>query len=94
MAEDAKPDTVQVRGKSLVLSCAEWSRNGDGSWTSIGPLLVGTDTVNSVTLRGKETKVLEEKCGNAAPSAAPPQTNGSTRPARHKHGPAAPAPGT
>jgi hypothetical protein len=38
MAEDAKQDTVQVHGKSLVLSCAEWKRNEDGSWTSTGPL--------------------------------------------------------
>ncbi len=59
IAEDAKQDTVQVHGKSLVLSCAEWKRNEDGSWTSIGPLLVGTNTLNDVTLRGaKETKVL------------------------------------
>ena len=29
--EDAKQDTVQVRGKSLTLSCAEWKRNQDGS---------------------------------------------------------------
>lgn len=34
IAEDAKQDTVQVHGKSLVLSCAEWKRNEDGSWTS------------------------------------------------------------
>ena len=94
-AEDAKPDTVQVRGKSLVLSCAEWSRNADGSWSSIGPLLVGTDTVNSVTLRGaKETKVLEQKCGNAAPSAAPARSDDSTRHTRHKRSPAEPPPGT
>ena len=39
IAEDVKQDTVQVHGKSLVLSCAEWKRNEDGSWTSIGPLL-------------------------------------------------------
>ena len=45
--EDAKRrDTVQVHGKSLALSCAEWKRNQDGSWTSTGPMLVGTDTVN------------------------------------------------
>ena len=62
--EEAKPETVQVHGKSLALSCAEWKRNQDGSWTSTGPLLVGTDTVNDVTLRGaKETNVLEAKCG-------------------------------
>ena len=70
-AEDAKQDTVQVHGKSLVLSCAEWKRNDDGSWTSTGPLLVGTNALNDVTLRGaKETKVLEEKCRNV--SAPPP----------------------
>ena len=45
IAEDAKQDTVQVHGKSLVLSCAEWKRNEDGSWTSVGPLLVGTSLV-------------------------------------------------
>ncbi len=54
IAEDAKPDTVQVHGKSLVLSCAEWKRNQDGSWTSISPLLVGTETLTNVTLRAKE----------------------------------------
>jgi hypothetical protein len=66
MAEDAKKDTVQVHGKSLALSCAEWKHNQAGSWTNISPLLVGTDTVNSVTLRGaKETNVLETKCARA-----------------------------
>ena len=77
MAQDDKQDTVEVRGKSLVLSCAEWKRNENGSWTSTGPLLVGTNTVNEVTLRGaKETKVLEEKCGNgAAPSATPTRSD-------------------
>jgi hypothetical protein len=65
--QDAKEDTVQVHGKSLALSCAEWKRNQDGSWTSIGPLLVGTDTVTSATLRGaKETSALETKCANGA----------------------------
>jgi len=74
VAEDAKPDTVEVHGKSLVLSCAEWKRHQDGSWTSIGSLLVGTETVPEVTLRGaKETKVLDEKCENpSSPAAAAP----------------------
>ena len=63
-AQQPKPDTVEVHGKALPLSCAEWRRNQDRSWTSIGALLVGTETMN-VTLRGpKETKVLEEKCGD------------------------------
>ena len=35
IAEDAKQDTVQVHGKSLPLSCAEWKRNQDGPWTNI-----------------------------------------------------------
>jgi hypothetical protein len=26
--EEAKPETVQVHGKSLALSCAEWKREG------------------------------------------------------------------
>jgi hypothetical protein len=84
IAEDAKQDT-EVHGKSLVLSCAEWKRNEDGSWTSIGPLLVGPNTLNSVTLRGaKETKVLEEKCRNASgPSATPSPSGDSTRHMRH-----------
>jgi hypothetical protein len=95
MAEDAKQDTVQVHGKSLVLSCAEWKRNEDGSWTSIGPLLVGTDTLNDVTLRGaKETKILEEKCGNgSAPSATQSRSGDSTRHTRHRHGLGEPAGG-
>jgi hypothetical protein len=41
--QDSKQDTVQVHGKSLQLSCAEWKRNQDGSWTSTGPLLVCVD---------------------------------------------------
>lgn len=96
IAEDAKQDTVQVHGKALQLSCAEWKRNQDGSWTSIEPMLVGTDTLKDVTLRGaKETKVLEEKCGNgSSPSATPSQTGDSTRHMKHRHGPAEPAPGT
>ena len=96
MAEDAKQDTVEVHGKSLQLSCAEWKRNQDGSWTSTGPLLVGTDTVNNVTLRGaKETKPLEAKCGNAAaPSVTPAQSAEPTRHARHGHHHADQASGT
>jgi hypothetical protein len=94
--EDAKPDTVEVRGKSLVLSCAEWKRNQDGSWISTGPLLVGTETVNSVTLRGaKETNVLEAKCANAsAPAAKPSRTDDSTKHAGHRHHSAEPSDGT
>ena len=96
MAEDAKPDTVQVHGKSLALSCAEWKRNQDGSWTNASPLLVGTDTVNSVTLRGaKETNVLETKCANgSSPAAKPSQSDNATRHTGHKHHPAEPADGT
>ena len=94
--EEAKPDTVQVHGKSLALSCAEWKRNQDGSWTSTGPLLVGTDTVNNVTLRGaKDTNVLETKCGSgASPAAKPSQSDDPTKHARHKHHGAAPSDGT
>jgi hypothetical protein len=94
--DDAKQDTVEVRGKSLVLSCAEWKRNQDGSWTSTGPLLVGTDTVNSVTLRGaKETNVLETKCANGTSAAvAPARSDDATRHAKHRHRPAEPANGT
>jgi hypothetical protein len=96
MAEDAKEDTVQVHGKSLALSCAEWKRNEDGSWTNISPLLVGTDTVNSVTLRGaKETSVLETKCANGSnPAAKPSQSDNATRHAGHRHHAAEPADGT
>ena len=95
IAEDAKPDSVQVHGKSLPLSCAEWKRNQDGSWTSTGPLLVGTDTLNNVTLRGaKETKDLEAKCGNASsPSVAPSQSDNPKGHTKRKH-PATPAEGT
>jgi hypothetical protein len=96
IAEDAKPDTIEVHGKSLTLSCAEWKHNQDGSWTSIGALLVGTDTLNDVTLRGaKETKVLDAKCRTpSSPSAAPSQSGDSTRHMSHKHGPAEPAGGS
>ena len=91
-----KPDTVQVHGKALALSCAEWKRNQDGSWTSTGPLLVGTDTVNNVTLHGaKDTNVLEAKCGSgASPAAKPPQSDDPTKHAGHKHHGAAPSDGT
>lgn len=96
MAEDAKQDTVQVHGKSLQLSCAEWKRNQDGSWSSIGAMLVGTETLNDVTLRGaKETKVLQDKCANASsPSVAPSQSSDSTRHTKHRHHPAEPGDGT
>ena len=94
--EDAKQDTVQVRGKSLVLSCAEWKRNQDGSWTNTGPLLVGTDTVTNVTLRGaKETNALEAKCANGSSLAAKPSpSDESTKHARHRHHGAEPSDGT
>jgi hypothetical protein len=94
--QEPKPDTVEVHGKPLVLSCAEWKRNQDGSWTNTGPLLVGTDTVNNVILRGaKDTNVLEAKCGSgAAPAAKPPGTEDPTKHAGHKHHGAAPSDGT
>jgi hypothetical protein len=94
--EEAKPDTVPVHGKPLTLSCAEWKRNQDGSWTSTGPLVVGTDTVNNVTLHGgKDTNALEAKCGSGAPPAAkPPQTVDPIKHAGHKHHGAAPSDGT
>jgi hypothetical protein len=94
--EDAKPETVQVHGKSLTLSCAEWKRNQDGSWTSTGPLLVGADTVKDVTLHGaKDTSVLEAKCGSgASPDAKPPQSDDPTKRSGHKHHGAAPSDGT
>jgi hypothetical protein len=94
--ENAKEDTVEVHGKSLQLSCAEWKRNQDGSWTSTGPLLVGTDTLTNVTLRGaKETNVLEAKCANgSSPSATPSRSDDATRHARHGHRHAEPTDGT
>jgi hypothetical protein len=94
--QDTKDDTVQVRGKSLTLSCAEWKRNQDGSWTSTGPLLVGTETLNEVTLRGaKETKALEAKCANGStPSVTPAKTDDATRHAKHGHRHAEPPDGT
>lgn len=89
---DAKPDTVEVHGKALALSCAEWRRNPDGSWSSIGALLVGTETTE-VTLRGaKETNVLEEKCANgSSPAVTPARSDDGTRHARHEHRPMKPA---
>jgi hypothetical protein len=94
--EDAKEDTVQVHGKSLALSCAEWKRDPDGSWTNTSPLLVGTDTVTSVTLRSaKDTNVLEAKCGNgSATAAAPSRSDEQIKHARHKHRSAEPSDGT
>jgi hypothetical protein len=94
--EDAKQDTVEVHGKSLALSCAEWKRNQDGSWTSTGSLLVGTETVTSVTLRGaKETNALEAKCANGSTTAATPSRGEEqTKHARHRHHAAEPGDGT
>ncbi len=94
--EEPKPDTVQVHGKPLALSCAEWKRNQDGSWTSTGPLLVGTETVHNVILRGtKETNVLETKCGSgAAPGPKQAVTEDPTKHARHKHHSEEPSDGT
>ena len=94
--EEPKPDTVQVHGKALALSCAEWKRNQDGSWTSTGPLLVGTDTVNNVTLRGaKDTNVLEAKCANgSAPAAKPSGTEDPTKHAKHRRHSGEPGDGT
>jgi hypothetical protein len=95
MAEEAKQDTVEVHGKPLQLSCAEWKRNQDGSWTSIGALLVGTDTLKNVTLRGTEIKVLQEKCANpSSPPAAAPQSPGPAHHGMHTHHPAGPGEGT
>jgi hypothetical protein len=88
MAEDAqqsKQDTVEVHGKALPLSCAEWKRAPDGSWTSIGALLVGTETM-TVTLRGKDTKALEAKCGDTQePIVTPVKSAEPTGHARHGH---------
>jgi hypothetical protein len=95
-AQEAKPDTVEVHGKALMLSCAEWRRNQDGSWTNTGPLLVGEETVKQVTLRGaKETSVLEAKCGGgSSPAAAQPPSDDSKKHARHRHHSAEPSDGT
>lgn len=89
-AQESKPDTVEVHGKALQLSCAEWKRGPDGSWTSIGALLVGTETM-TVTLRGKDTKVLEAKCGDTQePIVTPVKSAEPTRHARHGHRPVEP----
>jgi len=86
LAQDAKPDTVEVHGKALMLSCAEWRRNQDGSWANTAPLLVGEETVKQVTLRGaKETNVLETKCGSGSSRAAvPAPSDDSKKHARHR----------
>jgi hypothetical protein len=96
VAQDTKPDTVQVHGKALALSCAEWKRNPDGSWVSTGPLLVGAETVNSVTLHGaKETSALETKCANgASPVAKSSPSDDPTKHRGHKHHSAEPGDGT
>ena len=90
-AQQPKPDTVEVHGKALPLSCAEWKRNPDRSWSSIGQLEVGTEAM-SVTLRGgKETKVLEDKCGDTQePLVTPVKSAEPTRRSRRGHHPAAP----
>lgn len=93
--QDAKPETVEVHGKALTLSCAEWKRNQDGTWTNISPLQVGTEVVTSVTLRGATaTKSLEGKCGVAArPSDTPPPRRDAARHMKHMRHPAGSAEG-
>ncbi|HSU99551.1 MAG TPA: hypothetical protein VLI91_05550 [Roseiarcus sp.] len=96
LAEDAqppKPDTVEVHGKALQVSCAEWRRNQDRSWTSIGELQVGTEAMN-VTLRGPETKALEAKCGDTQEPIAPMKSAEPAHHARHGHHHADQADGT
>ena len=97
-AEDDKDkqDTVEVHGKSLTLSCAEWKRNQDGSWTNASPLLVGTETVKDVTLRGaKETNVLETKCANGSrPASTPAHSDDAMKHGRHRRHSEEPADGT
>ena len=93
-APEPKPDTVQVHGKALLLSCPEWTRNTDGSWTNVGPLLVGEETVKEVTLRGAPARPLEQKCANGAPSPAPPAPGRKPPQPMHRHGPTQPADGT
>ena len=34
-------DAIELNGESLPLNCAEWKRNQDGSWTSVGTLMIG-----------------------------------------------------
>ena|SRR5579871_3027960 len=96
MAEDAEQpkEVVQVHGHALPLSCAEWRRNQDGTWTNTSALLVGTEIVKEVTLRGaKETGALETKCyGSAVPAAAPQHEAGHTK--KHRQGTQSPANGT
>jgi hypothetical protein len=97
--EDQQPkqDTVDVHGHPLQLSCAEWRRNMDGSWSNVGPLLVGTDTVKDVTLRGaKQTGALETKCGNGAGVVATHEHSGDhpRHMGGHRHGPPPSADGT
>jgi hypothetical protein len=96
-AQQPKEGVVQVHGHALQLSCAEWRRNQDGSWTNVGPLLVGKETVKEVTLRGaKETGALEAKCQNGSSAVAKPQRGGAQTQhvGGHKHGPPGPADGT
>ena len=92
-APEPKGDTVQVHGKALTLSCAEWSRQPDGSWNNVGPLLVGEETVKAVTLRGAPAKPIEQKCWSGAGSSAPSAPAEKSKPP-HRHGPAQPADGT
>lgn len=90
---EPKPDTVLVHGKALLLSCPEWRQEAGGTWVSTGPMLVGDETVKSVTLRGAETRVLEAKCGGGTASSASAAPAQPAKP-KPKHGPAAPADGT
>jgi hypothetical protein len=95
--QQPKEETVQVHGHALQLSCSKWKRNQDGSWINVESLLVGTETVKDVTLRGaKETGALEAKCQSGSAAAVAPQPGGNlTRHTRgHTHGPPAPADGT
>ncbi len=90
-----KTDTVQVHGKALTLSCAEWSRQPDGSWTNVGPLLVGEETVKEVTLRGANATPLEQKCeygGGSSASSAPAEKPKHQH--HHQHGSAQAGDGT
>jgi hypothetical protein len=90
-APEPKTDTVQVHGNALTLSCPEWSRNQDGSWTNVGPLLVGEETVKEVTLRGANAKPLEQKCENGGGSSASSAPAEKPRHQHHQHGSAQPA---
>ena len=86
---EPKPDTVQVHGKALPLSCPEWRREAGGTWVSTGPMLVGDETVKSVILRGAETRILEAKCGGGT---APAASAAPAKPPKTKAKPAAGAP--